>query len=73
MKQQLEKRLQQLKQEFAAGQELLTELEAKQANTKETLLRIAGGIQVLEEELAKSNESNGKVEEVIEQEAEIVT
>ena len=54
MKQQLEQRLQQLKNEFASGQKLLADLEAKQVNVRETLLRIQGAIQVLEEELAKT-------------------
>lgn len=53
MKAQLEHRLQDLKAEFTAGQKMLAELEAKQANLRETLLRISGAIQVLEEELGK--------------------
>lgn len=52
MKQQLETRLQQLKTELASGQQMLADLEAKQANVRDTLLRIAGAIQVIEEELA---------------------
>ncbi|RCJ26526.1 hypothetical protein A6S26_14065 [Nostoc sp. ATCC 43529] len=55
MRQQLENRLQQLKSEFASGQKVLADLEAKQINVRETLLRIQGAIQVLEEELAKNN------------------
>ncbi len=54
MKEQLEERLQQLKTEYEAGQKMLAELEAKQASVRETLLRISGAIQVLEEELAKT-------------------
>ncbi len=56
MKQQLKQRLQELKQEFESGQKVLAELEAKQANVQNTLLRIQGAIQVLEEELAKAEE-----------------
>lgn len=56
MKKQLEKRLAELKTEFASGLKCLEDLEAKQANVCETLLRIEGAIQVLEEELAKNNE-----------------
>lgn len=56
MKNQLEQRLQTLKVEFESGQKMLTELQAKQASVKETLLRIQGAIQVLEEELAKAEE-----------------
>lgn len=49
MKEQLQQRLRQLKQEFEAGQKMLAELEAKQNNLQQTLLRISGAIQVLEE------------------------
>ena len=49
MREQLETRLQALRQEFQAGQQMLAELEAKQANLQQTLLRISGAIQVLEE------------------------
>lgn len=55
MRQQLENRLQQLKAEFASGQKVLADLEVKQINVRETLLRIQGAIQVLEEELSKNN------------------
>ena len=57
MKDQLEQRLTELKAEFEAGQQMLAELESKQANLEKTLLRIGGAIQVLEEELAKGSES----------------
>ena len=61
MKDQLEQRLNELKSEFEAGQQMLAELEAKQANLRETLLRISGAIQVLEEMLdgADQPSSNG--------------
>lgn len=60
MKEQLEQRLQELKAEFESGQQMLADLEAKQTNLKNSLLRISGAIQVLEEELAKCNNPNGK-------------
>ena len=60
MKEQMEKRLKELKTEFESGQKMLAELEARQANLRETLLRISGAIQVLEEELVKNNGDNGK-------------
>lgn len=53
MRKQLEQRIKQLKAEFEAGQRALVELETKEANLRNTLLRISGAIQVLEEELAK--------------------
>ncbi|MCL6590409.1 MAG: gp58-like family protein [Firmicutes bacterium] len=56
MREQLEKRLQELKAEFESGQKMLAELEAKEANLKSTMLRISGAIQILEEELAKAGE-----------------
>ncbi|AOW99222.1 hypothetical protein BJP34_06915 [Moorena producens PAL-8-15-08-1] len=62
MKEQLEKRLQQLKAEYESGQKVLAELETKQANVKETLLRIAGAIQVLEEELKNAQQENNFVD-----------
>jgi predicted nuclease with TOPRIM domain len=57
MRERLEQRLKVLKAEFEAGQKMLTELEAKQASVRETLMRINGAIQVIEEELAKANGS----------------
>ena len=55
MREQLELRLRQLRGEYENGTRILAELESKQASTKETLLRIAGAIQVIEEELAKAS------------------
>jgi predicted nuclease with TOPRIM domain len=52
MQDKLQQRLQSLKTEYEAGQKMLAELDAKQANLRETLLRISGAIQVLEEMLA---------------------
>lgn len=62
MKEQLQKRLQALKTEYEAGQKVLAELEAKQATVRDTLLRISGAIQVLEEEL--SNVASENVREI---------
>jgi hypothetical protein len=63
MKQKLTQRLQELKAEFEAGQKMLAELEAKQANVRETMLRISGAIQVLEEELSNDNPPNAEKQE----------
>ena len=45
---------------------MLAELEAKQAHLKESMLRISGAVQVLEEELAEearaSSAQNGQTE-----------
>lgn len=48
----LENRHQDLKREFEAGQRMLRELESKQIEVRDTLLRIGGAMQVLEELLA---------------------
>jgi hypothetical protein len=53
---QLTNRLAQLKAEYESGQQMLAELEQRQRTLQETLLRISGAIQVLEEELCKSAE-----------------
>ena len=63
MKAKLEKRLQALQNEFEAGQKMLADMEAKQANLRDTLLRLSGAIQVLQEELGQGEENgaeNGK-------------
>ena len=60
MREQLEQRLKELKAEFESGQKALTELEVKQANLRNTLLRISGAIQVLEEELGKEDRQDGQ-------------
>ena len=51
MEEQLQKRLEQLKKDFEIGQARLKELETEQAYVRETMLRISGAIQVLEEAL----------------------
>lgn len=63
MKEQLKQRLKELKTEFETGQKMLAELEAKRANLKESLLRISGAIQVLEEELVKTDGKGKPAEE----------
>jgi uncharacterized coiled-coil protein SlyX len=49
----MEKRLEELKAELAAGEKLLAELQAQQASVQQTMLRIAGAIQVLQELLGQ--------------------
>ena len=51
MKEKLERRLEELQNQFDSGRELLVEAEAKVFNIKESMLRISGAIQVLKEEL----------------------
>jgi hypothetical protein len=51
MREQLQHRLAELKKDFLTGQARLQELESQQALLRETLLRISGAIQVIEEML----------------------
>jgi predicted nuclease with TOPRIM domain len=60
MREQLQARLEGLKQEFEAGQARLRELEAQEARLRETMLRISGAIQVLEEELSRTESGPGE-------------
>ena len=52
MRDKIEQRLGELRQDFEAGQKRLANLERETAQVRETMLRIAGAIQVLEETLA---------------------
>lgn len=45
--------MQELKAEFESGQQRLAEIENQSAQLRQTLLRISGAIQVLEEELSR--------------------
>lgn len=49
MKDQLEKRINELKVELQEGQKVLEELDMKRATLAQTILRISGAIQVLDE------------------------
>jgi hypothetical protein len=64
MKDQLENRLLELRAEFDSGQQVLSELEAKQTQTKSTLLRISGAIQVLQE-LLNQDQVDEQVEQTV--------
>jgi len=55
MQEQLRLRLDELKKEFETGQSRFQELERQQTHLRETLLRISGAIQILEEMLAHDN------------------
>jgi len=55
MYQQLQNRLQQLRQEYQKGEQKLQQLDQERKALYETMLRIAGAIQVLEEEIEQQN------------------
>lgn len=55
----LTKRLHELRQEFTRGEEQLTELDRKRAQVRDTLLRISGAMQVLEELLHEGSAERG--------------
>ena len=57
MEEQLQKRLEELKKDFEIGQARLRELETEQAYVRETMLRISGAIQVLEEALRNNKKA----------------
>ena len=62
MEVQLKIRLDNLKAEFESGQKMLADLENKQVKLRESLLRISGAIQVLEEALSKPSPAPDNVE-----------
>jgi hypothetical protein len=53
MREQMEARLQQLAADFERGQRRLAESEREHNAIRDTLLRISGAIQVIQEELAR--------------------
>ena len=55
MRDQIHERLNQLKSEFESGQKVLRDLEVRQQEVRDTLLRIGGAIQVLEEVLKEGH------------------
>jgi len=59
MREQVERRVSELKAELQKGQQVLAELDARQAELRQTLLRISGAIQVLEELLAGTTPGDG--------------
>ena len=53
MNEQIQARLEELRREFEMGQQRLNDLEGQAAQLRQTMLRISGAIQVLEEILAR--------------------
>jgi len=51
MQEKIQARLRELREEYASGQKVMAELQNRQAELHQTLLRISGAIQVLDEML----------------------
>ena len=64
MQEQLQRRLEELKKEYETGQARLRELESEATFVRETMLRISGAIQVIQEVLEKGKEQGEAVEPV---------
>lgn len=60
MNDKLDKRLDDLRAEYEAGQKMLAELDAKRVSVTQTLLRIEGAIAVLQELRAAESEPVGE-------------
>jgi hypothetical protein len=63
MKEKIEARLAELRTEFETGQRMLAELEEKREKLRESMLRIAGAIQVLEEMSGEEARNGNEKEE----------
>jgi predicted nuclease with TOPRIM domain len=63
MHQQLHHRLQQLQQEYQKGEQQLKQLDQERRKLYETMLRITGAIQVLEEEIGKAEGQEAALED----------
>ncbi|MBL7495710.1 hypothetical protein I6A84_22780 [Frankia sp. CNm7] len=61
MREQMEKRREELAAELRQGQEMLAEVEARRAELGQMLLRISGALQVLEELLAPDGPTTGAI------------
>ena len=65
MKDQIENRMRELQAEFDSGKKAVVELESKQVNIRNTMLRISGAIQVLEELLEEENVKRPEAEQSV--------
>ena len=59
MRGELERRLTELRSEFEAGRRLEADLQARLSAVSQTVLRVSGAIQVLEELLSADGSRNG--------------
>jgi predicted nuclease with TOPRIM domain len=65
LREQLEERVAELQSDFDRGSERLKDLDAEADKLRETLLRIAGAIQVLTEELKRDEVEEERSEELV--------
>jgi hypothetical protein len=72
MRERLEQRLAELRVDFERGQQTLDQLETQATTVRQTLLRISGAIQVLEEELGDTGQPNENSSELSVEEDEQV-
>ena len=72
MRERLEQRLAELRADFERGQQTLDQLETQAMTVRQTLLRISGAIQVLEEELGDTGQPNENSSELSVEEDEQV-
>ena len=63
MRERLQQRLAELRSEFESGQQTLDQLETQATTVRQTLLRISGAIQVLEEELGEPHGNSSEQED----------
>ncbi len=68
MKEQMQRRLAQLKSELESGQKAIAELNQKQASLRDTLLQISGGIKILEEQISIIDAQQNSTEAIVDQE-----
>jgi len=61
---QLRTRVEELRAEFDKGQKKLAELDGQSTELRQTLLRISGAVQVLEEEINKADPAASAAEPV---------
>ena len=59
MKEQLERRLEELRGELEAGEKILADLDSRRASLRDSILRISGAIQVLQEEVTRLDDDPG--------------
>lgn len=60
MRDKVGERLEALRSEFASGQKMLAELSTRQSELQQTVLRISGAIQALEELLGETVDSGAE-------------